>query len=336
MSRILVFDKENKQAGEVHAVVTRGWAISDGGSSQFVLANDEALKPWVQLGRMIWIDGDDKVPNWAGVIDTPWSMVSPVTVTAYDVPYLLSRRCPYKIDVQEGDTRKLALRFLELNTQLGDDWIREGEIASGDASRRLEITTGTLWDQLKAMVTNAGMELSFRSEKTADKRLVHYLDIKRMFGVISQVVLQDGEGGNMQVQGAALDGEFYNSVIGFNNSSTSSSRMYTEVMRDQDSIDLFGLRNKAVQFATNSQSELDQYVKNYLTANGRPKVKITVGVRDVEGLFAQIRLGNMLTVRATNLVLPGGRSGWSGQARVGAMTYNEATNQLALTLEGEL
>ena len=50
--------------------------------------------------------------------------------------------------------------------------------------------------------------------------------------------------------------------------------------------------------------------------------------------FLNLRVGNSYQVRATRLILPGGVKGWSGRARIMAMTYNESRNTVGMTLVG--
>lgn len=336
MSRILVFDLENRIAGEVHARVNRGWVISDGGNATFNLPDKEALKPWMQLGRMIYIDGGGKVPNWAGMIDTPWNAVSPIQVTAYEVPYLLSRSCPFYADVRIGDVREISLRFIELANQVGDTFIREGEIVTGDTDKTIPVNTTSNWEQLNKLVTNAGMEMQIRSEVNNERRLIHYLDIKQQLGLPTQVVLQDGENANMKVNQASLQGEFWNEVLGVNNASTNTGSLTSERVVDQESIDKYRRRTKVLQFNTASLSDLQTFTQNYVNAIGKPTIKLQVSVRDVAGLFAKLRLGNTVNVRATRMILPGSRKGWSGLARITAMSYDEGINQISMNIEGAL
>jgi len=124
--------------------------------------------------------------------------------------------------------------------------------------------------------------------------------------------------------------------MGINNASTGSSRLTSQIVIDQASVDDYRMRNRVEQFNTASQSELQTYTDNFVKANGKPRLKLQVGVRDTKTLFSQVRLGNVFTVRATKVILPGGRKGWSGQARAWAMNYDESANQLTMELEGEL
>ncbi len=336
MSRILVFDLENRISGEVHAKVNRGWMIADGGSATFTLSDDEALLPCMQLGRMVFVDGGGLLPNWAGMIDTPWGASSPVSITAYDVPYMLSRRCLYVADQMLGNTREIALRIVAMAHQPGDLYIREGDMQDWDAEKMVEVGTTAAWEELKKMVADAGMEMAFRSEIDSERRLVHYLDIQKTLGIATQLVLQDGEGGNVTFGSATVDGEFWNAVMGINSGSTGANQLSSDVVHDTESEEAYRVRNKVMQFTTASKTDLKAFTENYVAANGKPMVTLRVKVRDAGDTFSQLRLGNTLAVRATNLILPGGKRGWTGPGRILGMNYDEGSNQISMTLTGAL
>lgn len=336
MSRILVFDLENKVAGEVHANVTRGWSINDGVDATFALTDNEASKPFMQLGRMVFIDGNDKLPNWSGMIDTPWNAVSPVTVTAYDIPYLMAVRSAYFPSTEAGNIRTLVMKLITLANSLDDLYIREGEITDLGAEISLPVTTTPLWGQLQTLLKNSRMEMKIRSELNIERRLLHYVDVQQILGEELPTVLQDGDGGNMKIVSAVVDGDIWNAVEGVNDASSQTSKLYSNVSVDQESVNLWRLRNRVEQFTTASATELQTYADNFLAANSSPYLNLQVSVRDAANLFGSIRLGNILTVRATELKLPGGRMGWNGQARIEAMIYEESANQITLTLKGAL
>jgi len=344
MSRILVFDLENKPAGEIHANVTRGWAISGGDKSTFTLTNDEAALPFLQIGRMVYVDGgvneadgSKKLPNWAGMIDTPWVATSPVSVTAYDPPYLMSIRSAYGPDLRTGDTGTIALRFLELANQLGDLYLRAGDIEFGDSVKEYPVVSSkTDWAQLAQLALDYGMEIQFRPEIDNENRLLIYVDLKRTLGAATQIILKDGDGGNMQIQEAALDGVIMNAVKGHNSASTEAGRKYSDIEKNQESIDLYRTRNAIVQFNTTGDSDLQELTKNYVAANGKPYLNLKIAVRDAPLVFSHLRLGNIVSVNAANIILPGGIKGWTGQARIEAMTYDEGINQVTMTMKGSL
>lgn len=344
MSRILIFDKENRIAGEVHGTVNRGWAISESGQTTITLTNAEAGLQCIQLGRMVYVDGgkyDDgtkKLPNWAGMIDTPWTAIPPISMTVYDMPYLMKIRQPWGIDEQSGDSGTVAKRFLELTNQLGDLYLRPGNIDLDGITRKVPVSNlKPNWDQLVQVASDYGMEIQMRPELDGENRLIIYADFLKSVGEAVQLVLQDGESANMKIEEATLDGMIYNAVKGYNQSSTEAGRLYTHIETDQASIDVYGQRNTLQQFKATTQTDLEDGARNYLEANAKPILKLNILVNDdAKKSFSLMRLGNSVTIRATGLILPGGVTGWSGSARIKAMTYNESSNQIAMSVEGEL
>lgn len=338
MSRILVFDLDNKLAGEVHGTVDRGWAINDGGEATIKLSNVEASKPFLQLGRLIYVDGGGNLPNWAGMIDTPWKAKSPVEVKAYDLNSLMGIRRPWNSEKIEGDTGTVALHLLELSNQLGDLGLREGEIEDGGKSINREITNGaTTWAQIQKLAQDKGKELQFRPY-FADKQLVIYLDLKTKLGSETQVLLTDGERGNMQVTSAEVRGELFNSVRAINKGSTASNRLGSDTFEDEESIGKYRRRNTLIQVSTTSQSDLEKYADSYLAGNAWPTLYLQVAAIDptMNKVFPYLRLGNTINLRATQLILPGGKIGWSGQVRITAMSYEETNNLVKMNVEGSI
>ncbi len=336
MSRILVFDKDFRKAGEVHGDADCGWAISGGGSFSVTLSADEAAKKILQLGRMVMIAPKD-LPVYAGVIDTPWNGSYPVKIMVYDLPYLLSWREPYHADVRTGSLSELAGRFLELAQQLGNFNIRLGNVAESGDLADYPIEQRSIWNQLQDLVKKTGTEMMFRSEIDDNNTLVHYLDIQPRLGVETSVVLQDGENANAEISDVVEDGDIRNSVLGFSNESSGASRKYSAIKMDAESISTYMLRNRVLQYKTQTQTALDAYAEAELANNSRPKISVKLKAMrryPEDPLFNYLRLGNVISVRATRCILSGGRIGWSGQARIVAMKRLEVSNQVELTVDG--
>lgn len=336
MSRILVFDLENKVSAEVHGFCNRGWAINEGGKAEITLSEKEALSPHLQIGRMVYVDGTGQgLPNWAGMIDTPWSAISPIKISAYDPNSLLAMRQPWSADSRKDDNASLAVRFIDLANQLGDLYLREGNIDHGSGTSHREINNSqSNWSQLSDLLKDTDLELQFRPEMDKDRRLIIYVDIKQSLGTDCNAVLQDGSSPNMQVLDATVDGDIINSALATNKASTATNKIKTNIFYDDESAKKYRERNQVLQFDTQSKSDLENFVKNYLVENSSPYLKLKVGV--LTGHFDSLRLGNTLKVRATKIVLPGGRRGWSGEMRINAMNYQEETKQMIIEMVSKL
>jgi hypothetical protein len=160
MSRALVFGLDNTATGEVHGICNRAWAINDGGKSEIELSEAEGIKPWLEIGRMIYVE-HEKLPAWAGMIDTPWNCLKP-QLTAYDPPYLLALRCPEAGFVTSGTIIEIVKRLVRMANRFEDLYLRPGNLIDDGVVREFEITTETIWEQVKRLVTENGQQISFR------------------------------------------------------------------------------------------------------------------------------------------------------------------------------
>lgn len=338
MSRIIVFDLKNRSSGEIHGVVKRGWVISDGGNTEISLSADEASKPWVQLGHMVYV-AHEKLPAWAGVIDTPWSAMPPVKLTAYDLPYLLGLRSPEKAVTISGKVGELARQLLENANADEDLFVRLGRIDPRSSFRKFEVEQKPVWEQLQKVVSDAGMELMFRPEIEENNQLVIYVDIQTQFGTDAGFFLQDGEKGNCRVVEAKVDGEIWNQVIGTTKESTKGSRKTIGPLINRGSINKYRMRSTVEVFDSEDDSQLEEDTTSFLNSYKEPilTMQIEVVERSVDDdTFRRLRLGNVGQLRATRLVLPGGRRGWDGYVRILAMQYDEARNTVVMNAGGML
>lgn len=335
MSRILVFDQAGNSLGEIHGNCKRGWAINGGGSATVNLARSEAINPWLQIGCLLYVEHPN-LPAWAGVVDTPWKATMPVQLTAYDISYLMHLRSSESPLTIRGTTGIIAAKLIELTNYLGDMRIRAGRIDAEDFSRDEKFEVKTYWEMLLDLVKRNQYEMVARSEIDADRKLTAYLDINPVAGEDVPLVLADGQGGNMQITAANVDGEIWNRVQAMTDESTFTSRSKS-LVEDADSISDYGLRNTTKTFAgIHSQTALDEAAKNSMGDLKTPNISITANILDINAAFKWIRPGNRVHVRATRLVLPGGRQGWTGIMRINSMSFDEAKHQVGVGMTGEL
>lgn len=335
MSRILVYGLNNLPVGEVRAICKRGWAINDGGSTSFILPADMADAWWVQMGRMVCVT-HPKLPTWAGVIDCPWDALPPVTVTAYDVPYLLSLRCPEEAVKLTGTLYELVTQLIDMANGYEELYLEVGKVDKDDTVRELEVDEKPIWEHLTELVETAGMEMMFRSEIREDNRLMTYIDIRTELGKDTGFMLQDGQGGNCTITDAKVDGDIWNRIICQTGQSTKQSQLTSGPVIDNSSIRTYRLRNTVMTLKSEDQGTLDIDTDNALAYYKAPRLVMTIDVLDKGRAFGYLRLGNTVRVRSTRVVLPGGRHGWDGDARIMAMAYDEGKNTVSMTVEGEL
>ena len=314
----------------------RGWTINGGGTTTINLANAEALKPWLQFGCILFVDHPD-LPAWAGVLDTPWKAISPVQLTVYDISYLLHLRSPEAPLTIRGNTGGVAAKIIEYANQFGDIRVRAGRIDASDYERDEKFEVKPYWEMLTDLVKRTGFEMVTRVERDTDKRLIIYIDIAKIVGTTVPLVLSDGQDGNMQITNAQVDGEIWNRVVGTSDESTYASRKKTAPKEDGGSIGKYFLRNTVQSFAgITNQTALENATLAHISDVGNPNLQLIVNVLNKGGTFKDLRAGNRVGLRATKLILPGGKKGWNGVGRIPGMFFDEAKNTVAISFEGEL
>jgi hypothetical protein len=338
MSRLQVFGPDNRLDGEIITMLDRGWmltghpSVTGGGSTMLNLTTDQATNSFLQFGRLV-LATHPRLPSWAGVLDPPWSMLAPVQVAAYNAEYLLSLRSPDVPSFLLGSVGDIAGQMLRMFNERDDFFVRVGDTSRADpTSRQLTLDGRTYWDQLKALLERSGCEMQTRPEKDADGRLVIYLDIATRIGIDTHFLYFDGTEGNITLnpQDAVLDGPITNRVIGMGDESGQASRIRTDPIFDEDSIQLYRMRSELVQFrGVTEQSTLDRYSRNYVAYRAFPRFSFLMNILDKGDAFANARLGNSAMVHISEAILPGGIRGWRGLARIVALAYTESQNLLS-------
>jgi len=342
MSRIIVYDLGNNAVDSFEAVCNRGWillgntGVDGGGGTTVVIPNDVALKPHLQLGRMVLIERPP-LPAWAGVIDTPWIGSAPVQLTLYNVEYLLSLRSAEQSVAVVGPLPSTIYEMIQIANRQQPLYIAPGNGYQVQDQFPRVIEQGIIWDQMIELLENSGYELILRPQRDIQNRLTIYADVGVGLGVNTNFLLEDGERGNMKVIEATINGKIINRVKGVSGTTTEEDQLQSDVREDLASQNIYRTRSEVVQFQNVTQlSTLELYAQTYLNNVGRPYLDLTVDVRDEGDAFAHLRVGNLTTAHASNIFLPGGIHGWRGSTRILAMAFDETSNTVRTTLRGLL
>jgi hypothetical protein len=344
MSKVTVLDLFNKRQGQFDAIVPiMAWclnghpAVSGGGSTPIPIPDEIAAATWLQLGRMVVISPTDLEP-YIGIIDTPWNAILPVKMEVYDPEFLFQMR------VNEAQPVKLKGSIASIISQVIDSanakeelFLRMGNVQDIDYTYREEAFDGRpLWEQLKDMLIKVGVEMKFRAEQGEDQVWYIYLDIAKQMGTETDLLLVDGENGNMQIKKAELRGEIWNRIIGTGSQSSAASRLQTDPQEDLPSRQLYRMRDKFIQYRdVTDASLLKANTLNSLAAAKDPYLEMTVEVVNIDHSFQSLRLGNRVMVHAQNIWLPGGRHGWRGMTRITKMAL-VSERLVSMTLVGTL
>lgn len=343
MSRIMVCDLDNRGAGEFFATCNRGWmvygnsGVSGAGATTVTLPDSIAAQKWLQLGRMVLVQ-HPKLPPWAGVIDTPWKAILPVELTLYNAEYLFSLRSPEQAKAFNGTIPFIVAEMIKIMNEQEQMYVLPG-VASGDQTAHEEaLDQRTIWDQLVPMLERSGFEMVLRPERGPGKQLQIYADVGQELGVDTSFLLQDSEQGkNMKVVEASVNGKITNRVKGVSGQSTAEDQLQTDVLENQDSQNRYRTRSTTLQFRNIVEiSTLTDYTNAYLDDAKQPYLDLTIEAYDVGDTFINLRPGNRLLLRSSNVYLPGGVRGWRGTVRVLTMAYDEEKNAVLTKVRGAL
>lgn len=354
MSRIVVYDLNNRPADEFTRMVDVTWTIngnpfsSGGGYNTVELPISFASKSALQFGRMVTIHhAGGTLPIWAGVIDPPWYGAGPVKMTLYNAEYLMSMRTPDNPFTMSASLATILAECIRQINAQEELYIRLGD-TTGLPATQVDITFDQrdFWQQIKKMLQDNGAEMVVRPviDTSDDNRLYIYLDVKQNVGVTTNYLLHDGLNANMKIQqsDSVLDAVtknalIVNRVIGISGASTSASRKQTAPQIDAASITKYRLRSSVQKFGnTETDSTLLANTQAYLSYNAYPILKLRAQIYDTANAYSNCAPGNLFLVNAGNMWLPGAVHGWAGAMRLITMEYQEANGFLLADLFGAL
>lgn len=341
MSKIMFFDLDNRAVGHVTAICNRGWqvygntGVSSSGLTTITLPKEAIENKWIQLGRLVLVQATG-LPDWIGVVDTPWKATLPAQITLYSVEYLFSLRSPETAIRWIGTIASLIKELIRQANEQENLFLSLGEVTGAQTEFEEPIDQRKMWDQIVPLLERTGYEMDIRAERGADKRLYLYADVGQNLGIDTGFLLHDSEiGKNMKPTGARVGGEIHNRVKGTSGQSNAEDQLETEVLENEDSQGLYRTRSVVTNFRSITQlSQLTEYAQTELDAESYPYIEIEMEIYDVGETFANVRHGNRLLFTSSNLFLPGGVRSWSGTVRILAMAYDEARNVILARARG--
>ena len=343
MSRCVVLDFNGQSVGEFTAKVNRSWSlisptVAGGGKSTIVIPNKVAERDWLKLGYFIYIE-DDPLPPWLGMIDTPWNAKTPVQISVYNAEYILSQRCLDNPITVTGTPFFIIDTLVGMGNAQQEMFIRTQNQYAGIIAGTWQATFDQkdIWSQLKDFVEKNGVEVYFSvHRRTWDKQLIVDLCVTPRAGKTTGFEFRDGQGGNMRVVSASLEGVIQNRLVGINKASTDAERIILPPVYDNDSVEKYRMRGGVVQFDVANESQLLNQVNIAMVSTAHPRVKLSIDVEKVGDALSYLQLGNSGIVHASKLRLPGGQKGWRGVARIIVMAWNETNKTMSLALEATL
>ncbi len=342
MSRIVVYGLDNLPVGEFTGIVNRSWAINDANSTTVTVSgNDIAEKPFIQMGRVVVIY-HDKLPEWVGVIDAPISCLYKASLALYSIEYLLSLRMPLdKWSWTSNKTDNVIAYMIKLVNDQQDTYFRPGVFNPyiNDTYNVGSFSADNYWNQIKGYAKSRHYEIFTRVARV-NSQLIYYLDTYAygLYGTdCTEILLHDGDGGNVELKDISVSEAPINLLKYYVGTSIESASYVSNIYKDDRSVSDYRLRSSLMQTdSITSISALNNFAIAALAKYKVPKVTTTLNILDVGDILSFIKLGNTFSIRITNCVFPGGKTGYRGRGRIEMMTYNELTNNVTVSFGGIL
>jgi hypothetical protein len=339
----VVLDFNGQSVGEFTAKVNRNWSlisptVAGGGKSTITIPKKVAERDWMKLGNFVYIE-QDPLPPWIGMIDTPWNAKSPVQINVYNAEYILSQRYLDNPTTITGTPFFIIDQLVAIANAQEETYIRTQNQYTGHTGGvwAAVFDQKDIWSQLKNFVQKNGVEVYFSTaHRIWDRQLIINLIVAEAAGQATGYEFRDGQGGNMRVTAASLEGTIQNRLVGINKASTDAERIILPAVFDNNSVRQYRMRGGVYQFDVTNESQLLNQINIQMATTAYPRVKLTIDVKNVGDALSYCQLGNSAWVHASNVLLPGGQKGWRGTARIIVMAWNESSNTMSLALEAKL
>jgi len=335
--RALIGDRFGKVLTEVVADVGPvAWILDGVGKTAISLATADAkaTEEYLRIGNRVYLEFDNGLPAWGGVLEMPRTWRDGVVTTACaGIEQLLEYRCTGKNDAfyerPAGAIFRDLLRREEDQDPLG---ITIGELWMGGHPHWPRYHYKSLWYVLDYSLRR--MELcDFRFVPTLDDGYIRFrAEFYQVAGEDKSATLALIEGRNtaaglsMTEQGAVVNVHYAASE-----GSTWGSERLVVAARDTESVAKYGIRETGkVYSGVSVQSTLEMHARDVLNTNSQPRRIFSFEVTNhTPALFADYDLGDVVSC-----VLPSfGFGGFDGTVRILAREFNPATGVCKLVVE---
>lgn len=327
----------------------RSWLLNDYGKCEFSIGFNPSLKQsaqicreqYLQFGNLVHIEHipskdlllqpKGKLPDWVGIIlpNRDWDL-GICHVTAYQAEAILAfRAMPYQS--VKGSPADVFIQILNMMTAKNIIF-QNGIIDNLNITVSDDLRTN-IYDHIKKMVKNAGMDWNITSEIDSNNgSLKLYANLYQRKGIDTNFILTNK---NTELSSPLLSeqGTPSNHIFGYSQAQTAQSRIMTEVFH-QGSYDDYGPLelNQVIMGAKDSATVMNA-TQQRVDARGRPVKLIKRIVLDKDKSFSNLDVGNSVYVKDNRVGFnKNGGYGFEGNYRIISMDYNDLSNKVPLNI----
>lgn len=336
LARILIGDLSGKLIAELTPDVgSVNWRISNIGTCKFSISrrDPKATEINLRFGNKVFIEFDNGLPDWGGVIDLPrtWSDEE-IEISVYSGEQILGYRTTDKGRYFKGKT--IGEIFSSLISDANDAWpfeISAGEIFMGGDTHSpayhfkplLEIMQKSLCERISNFEFNVTPYLEGSTIKFSANLYESLGTDKPGIALI--------QGSNLTPVKLKEQGPIVNAWhLAGEGTSWGASRLISSV-ENVDSISKYGLREDSkIESGTKDQAALDSQAAVYLEASRNPHNLFTIAAIDREpALFSEYGVGDTISLLAPSV----GFGGTNTKVRIIAREYQPDQAVCVLAVE---
>lgn len=344
-SEITAFDKNGNYLDVLTSGVAtvRGWCLNDFERCEWEMSTrdphcTERNTRMGNLVRVAHIPNENPagsalghLPDWYGVILPPYfwnEAAGTYKLTAYSLEYILQfRPMPY-VHVK-GTQAKVFRDMLNYANRIRGTFIHPGHIEDDKEDLPTDLSL-SMYEHLKDMEEQAGIDWSVTGDIDASGRLQAYANLYHHKGRYTRQVLRTGVNVRLKDQIVTGQGEIVNHVFGY--AGSFEAGMKPREARDPASISKYGEWAKNEIFSSQTGG-LQQAARTSLAKSKEPQAIINVVALNSGSTFSYLDTGHTWDVAVHDAGFFSGQLGFTGQARILSMKYDDLPDEVDLKVE---
>ena len=335
-TRVRVFTRDGVPLAELDVNLQRTWLLSRYGEANFLISPKDlkATEPLLQFGNIVLAEHTTIQP-WVGVIDTPreWSD-GLIKVNLHSAEYLLNYRITGMTEAYTDQYGSIFKSMINAGNSADDfNLLEVGDVYLDSLSVTKLYNYANVYESIIGLSDQSGYEWGVEPSIAATGKLILKARWAKRFGSNINFTLQDGW--NIKLESSMLQeqGMIYNMVNVYGKGDPFANKPVGTAI-DYESIGKYGSRAMAVYADANNVDQLNNIAAQTLAAFKAPRRTFAVSGIDVDGAFAQCRLGNILSLKYFSVGF-GARStpGATTTVRIRELSYQDVDNVLGLTVD---
>ena len=325
-----IYSKDGTPITDIKASVIRSSLLNEVGEAVFFMstASTKSRREVLEYGNFLYIQ-NDSLPDWVGVIDTPrvWHH-GYVEVHAFEPQFLLAYRLAPLNGIIEGTPGEKFTDLLAVANGREDTLIRAGNVFTGGISSQ-ETMTGSVGEHIKKIRENAKHDWILTPNIDAAGRLTIIMDWLEKAGVLTDLELSQGQ--NILYGDTPLEesGELINSIQAVSDVTGGTQTVTT--YQDDTARSTNGLREVRQSLSGTSEvTALTSNTKQIIDLQKSASLSTPLTAVNVGSTFANIRIGNIVKYKYTDVGFDGDVLGMSQFVRIEGYRFDESNGTCEL------